>query len=383
MSLNVLYVHGVSEVGGAERDLLTLLAHLDRPRFRPLVALPNDGPLFNLLRAQGVEVVVASIPPWRKLKSVFLRAPALFRLWRLIRSRRVALVHVNDFWYIPLAQRAARWAGIPAVAHVRQEIEPHRVHQYRMGTVDRLLTVSDQIRETALRAGLTPERVQTCYSGLDLDRVPGTADGGTVRARHGFDDRTFLVGTVANLFPHKGYQHLIRALSLAKQQLPDLGCLIVGEGDPGYRAELARQTRDLGLGEQVVFTGFQPDVYPYLAAMDLFVLSSVREAFGIALLEAMAMGRPIVATKVGGVPEVVEDGVTGLLVPPADPASLARAILTLAEAPDLRRTLGQAGARRVRERFHVAKMARQIEAVYEEVLRACPGGGGGKACASW
>jgi hypothetical protein len=134
MPVNLLYVHGVSKVGGAERDLLTLLAHLDRPRFRPLVALPARGPR-------------------RKLKSAFLLGPALSRLWRLIRSRRVALVRVNDFWYIPLAQRAARWAGIPAVAHVRQEIEPRRVHQHRMGTVDRLLTVSGQIRETALRGG--------------------------------------------------------------------------------------------------------------------------------------------------------------------------------------------------------------------------------------
>ena len=380
MPVRVLYVHGVSEVGGAERDLLTLLAHLDRARFQPLVALPDRGPLFHLLRAQGVEVVVTPIPAWRKLKTVLLRGPALFTLRRLIRSRRVALVHVNDFWYIPLAQRAAAWAGVPSVAHVRQEIEPRRVHQYRMGSVVRLLTVSDQIRETALRAGLSPERVQTCYSGLDLDRVPKTADGAGVRTRHGFDATTFLVGTVANLLPHKGHQHLIRAVSLASRELPRLGCLIVGEGGGGYRTELEALARDLGLAERVVFAGFQPDVYPYLAALDLFVLPSVREAFGIVLLEAMAMGRPVVATKVGGVPEVVEDGVTGVLVPPADPASLARAIVTLAEAPDQRRVLGEAGAMRVRERFHVARMARQVEAVYKDVLRARgPGGCSGPA----
>ena len=163
-------------------------------------------------------------------------------------------------------------------------------------------------------------------------------------------------------------------MSLAAQELPDLGCLIVGEGDAGYRAELERLTHDLGLSDRVVFAGFQPDVYPYLAALDLFVLPSVMEGFGIALLEAMAMKRPVVATKVGGVPEVVEDGVTGVLVPAADPARLAQAIVSLAEAPDLRRVLGEAGARRVRERFHVATMARQIEAVYEQVLSEHLGG---------
>ena len=107
MPVNILYVHGISELGGAERDLLTLLAHLDRARFRPLVALPDQGPLFPLLSAQGVEVVVTPIPPWRKLKSVPFLGPALFHLWRLIRSRQVALVHLNDYWYIPLARRAA------------------------------------------------------------------------------------------------------------------------------------------------------------------------------------------------------------------------------------------------------------------------------------
>jgi len=375
MPVNVLYVHGVTEMGGAERDLLTLLAHLDRDRFHPLVALPDRGPLFDLLRAQGVEVIVTPIPAWRKLRSVFRRGSALLALWRVIRSRRIALVHVNDFWYIPLAQRAAAWANVPAVAYVRQEIEPRRVHQYRMGRVDRLLTVSDQIRETALRAGLSPESVRTCYSGLDLDRVPPMADGGRIRELHGFAPRTFVVGTVANLFPRKGYEHLIRALHLASQELPGIGCLIVGEGDAGYRAELGALTRELGLAGRVVFAGFQPDVYPFLAAMDLFVLPSVMEGFGIALLEAMAMSRPVVATKVGGIPEVVEHGVTGLLVPPAHPASLAQAIVSLAEAPDLRRTLGEAGARRVRERFHVAKTARQIEAFYEELLAKRPEAG--------
>lgn len=313
MPARVLYVHGITEVGGAERDLLTLLARLDRARFQPLVALPDRGPLFHLLRAQGVEVVVTPIPAWRKVKSVLLRGPALLNLWRIIRSRGVSLVHMNDFWYIPLAQRAAAWAGVPAVAHVRQEIEPRRVHQYRMGAVERLLTVSDQIRETALRGGLSPERVQTCYSGLDFDRVPEAADGAGVRVRHGYEATTFLIGTVANLFRRKGYEHLIRAVDLASQELPALGCLIVGEGDTGYRTELETLTRDLGLAGRVVFAGFQPDVYPYLAALDLFVLPSVMEGFGIVLLEAMAMGRPVVATKVGGVPEVVEDGVTGVL----------------------------------------------------------------------
>lgn len=374
MPVRVLYVHGITEVGGAERDLLTLLAHLDRARFEPLVALPDRGPLFQLLRAQGVEVVVTPVPGWRKFRSVWLRAPALLSLWRFIRSRRIGLVHANDFWYIPLAARAAAWARVPCVAHVRQEIEPRRVQQYRMGSVDRLLPVSDQIRETALRGGLPPERVQTCYSGLDLERVPATADGARVRTRHRFDERTFLVGTVANLFPRKGYEHLIRAVGLAAQDVPTLGCLIVGEGDPGYRAALEAVSRDLGLADRVLFAGFQPDVYPYLAAMDLFVLPSVMEGFGIALLEAMAMGRAVVATKVGGVPEVVEDGVTGLLVPPADPGSLARAIVRLAEVPSLRRAMGEAGARRVRERFHVARMAGQIAGIYEDLLV-----GGGQA----
>lgn len=383
MPVRVLYVHGITEVGGAERDLLTLLAHLDPARFEPLVALPDRGPLFQLLRAQGVEVVVTPVPGWRKLRSVWLRGPAVLSLWRLIRSRRIGLVHANDFWYIPLAARAAAWARVPCVAHVRQEIEPRRVQQYRMGSVDRLLTVSDQIRETALRGGLPPERVQTCYSGVDLDRVPRTADGAGVRAKYGFHGETFLVGAVANLFPRKGYEYLIRAVGLAAQDVPTLGCLIVGEGDPGYRAALEALTRDLGLADRVLFAGFQPDVYPYLAAMDLFVLPSVMEGFGIALLEAMAMGRAVVATKVGGVPEVVEDGVTGLLVPPADRSSLARAIVRLAEVPSLRRAMGEAGARRVRERFHVGRMVSQIQAIYGGVLREGDGSGGGKACASW
>jgi glycosyltransferase involved in cell wall biosynthesis len=182
-----------------------------------------------------------------------------------------------------------------------------------------------------------------------------------------------LLLSVGRLDPQKGYETLLRATALALQKMPDLRLWIVGDtqlGGETYRARLLALADELSLGERVQFLGVRRDVPALLAHAYALVMASRWEGFGLVFLEAMAAARPIIATRVSAVPEVVEDGVTGLLVPPDDPAALAEAILHLASDPDLAQRLGQAGWVRLRTHFRVEEMVHQTIRVYKEVCSA-------------
>jgi glycosyltransferase involved in cell wall biosynthesis len=177
---------------------------------------------------------------------------------------------------------------------------------------------------------------------------------------------TPVIGTLARLHEQKGHSYLLDAVAQLRREIPDVKALVVGDGE--LRPSLEQRTQALRLSDSVIFTGTRRDVPEILALLDVFVLPSLWEGLPIALLEAMAAGLPVVATRVGGVPEVVVDGETGLLVPPRDPDALSEAILTLLQDPDLRQKMGQAGQERVREYFSVERMVEETEALYERLL---------------
>ena len=370
MPKRILYVHGVSEIGGAEKELLRLLERIDRTRYDPLAVCPPGGPLFDELERLKVSVYPMSLPAWRKLRDLPAIPQSVRSLARLIKELSIELVHVNDYWWGPLATLASKSAGVPCVVHIRQEIEPRRVNQYRLRTPRKLIAVSEGIRKVAVAAGVAPDRIAVLYSGVDrsesVDETKG--DRKRIRERHGLSEEQLVIGTIANLFPRKGCEVLIAAVGEIAPRNPDLHCLIVGGGDRSYRDELNRLVRERGLNERVTFAGFQGEVPAYLAAMDVFVLPSLMEGFGIVLLEAMAAGRAVVASAVGGIPEIVEDRVTGFLVPPKDPHALAEKVQCRLDHPEVRGEMGDAGRKRVSERFSVERMVSEVERLYGELI---------------
>jgi glycosyltransferase involved in cell wall biosynthesis len=368
MLKRVLYLHGISEIGGAEKELLRLLERIDRSRFDPAVVCPSDGPLIGEVERLDVPVYPMRLPAWRKVRELPAIPRAVRALARLLKELHVDLVHVNDYWWGPIGDLASKASGIPCVVHIRQEIEPRRVKQYRLEKPRKLIAMSGSIRNVAVNAGVGPDRVEVLYSGIDPPRTAGEVDRRRIREKHRLSEKQPVIGTVANLFPRKGYEYLIEATARIAGKIPDLHCLIVGEGDRRYGEALMELTRERSLEERVTFAGFQEEVSAYLAAMDLFVLPSVMEGFGIVLLEAMAAGRAVVATAVGGIPEVIEDRVTGFLVPPRDPAALAEKILFLLDHPEVREEMGEAGRIRVAERFSVDRMVDELERLYGELV---------------
>jgi glycosyltransferase involved in cell wall biosynthesis len=373
----ILYVHGIGSIGGAERDLIALLSRLDRSIWHPVIACPGTGSLRGVALAQDVPTYPVNLPPWRKVASLVSRYAAVHRLRKLLAGVQPALVHVNDLWWVPHTVRAVAGLShrIPIIAHVRQETQPRKVSQYALDRVDYVVAVSHQVERGVLSGGVSPNRVRTHYSGVDCSAMVSSEGSHDIRVQHRVPREALLLGTIANLLPLKGYEVMLDALPAILAAMPAVHYVIIGAGGAEYCARLKAITVERGIAERVHFAGFQESVASYLSALDLYVHPSLKEAFGLAVVEAMAMGKAVVATTTGGLPEVVAQGETGLLVPPGDVESLASTVVSLLQDRVRREQMGRNGRTRAHERFSLDVSVMHMEQLYGEVLAAQKGRG--------
>jgi len=367
----ILFVHGITEIGGAERELLGVLENLPRYGYYPVVACPGDGPLVEELLRRGIPRKEAMFVPWRKLWGYLQRAAAIRGLRQVIEMEQPSLLHVNDIWWVPQTLRARAGSGgslIPLVAHVRQGIESRKVRLYELDQADLVMAVSHRVERSLREGGVRPERIETVHSGLDLRKIQDNGDPLTVRSHFGISPDVPLLGTVANLFHVKGLDMMIKAMPAILRLSPRCHYLIVGKGDVAYETELRDLTKRLGVDGHVHFAGFQESVYPILEALDLYVHPARMEGFGIAVLEAMAMRKPVIATRTGGIPEIVQEGKTGILVSPGEPDKLAQAIVDLLQDSTRRVAMGRSARNRVETMFTVEAMMDRLIAAYGLLL---------------
>jgi glycosyltransferase involved in cell wall biosynthesis len=371
VATRILYVHGIEAIGGAERDLIALLKTLDHQKWETHVVCPGTGPFQEQIRAIAVPTHALSLPPWRKPLAVFQRRSAIGRLEALVNRLDPAMIHVNDMWWVPHTVRAiaSRTSNpVPIVAHVRQEIEPAKVGRYELDRVDAAIAISRQVEQSLIAGGVSAKKVRTVYSGIDLSERQLTHDDQVIRRMIGLSNGAVLIGTVANLFPRKGYEVMLRALPAIIRAVPTVHYVIVGSDDHDYADRLKRLAHELKIADHVHIVGFQDPVQPFLASLDLYVHPALMEGFGIAVVEAMAMGKAVVATTTGGLPEVVAQGETGLLVPPGDVETLATTVVSLLEDRVLREQMGLYGKIRAQERFSLDVSIMHMEQLYGEVL---------------
>jgi glycosyltransferase involved in cell wall biosynthesis len=353
--------------GGAERLLVNTVRYIDRSKFDVEVAylLPRVADLLPCFEEQGV--------PVRCLDGE-RGARWLWRLRRLVRERQIDLVHSHS----PYAAVGARVAL--ATAPVRLVYTEHALRSsYHPATSwanlmtfsanDHVFAVSNSVRASMRCPGLLrwlpAPTVETLYHGNDPADVERWSRAGGARRCLGLRDDAAVVGTVANFLPGKGHEHLLHAASRVRRARPDVRFVLVGGGP--LEAVVRRQVRELGLAETVVFAGYREDAPVLAGAFDIFVLPSIREGFSLALIEAMALGTPVVVTQSGGPAEIVEHGRHGCVVPVADAASLAEAILGLLEDGACRQRLSVAARRRAGD-FDIRRAVRRLEAVYEDLL---------------
>jgi glycosyltransferase involved in cell wall biosynthesis len=330
---------------------------------------PREGAFAELARGEGFAVHLADV-------SRTFRLGGLLRLARLLRRTGTDVLHTHTQLAPNILGRVAgRLAGVRVVSHLHIEnyFRPNRLARAVHRALDnatarlcaRIVVVSESTRQALVRQGYPARLMEVVYNGIELPDPP--ADG-AARDALGVPPETPAVAEVARLAEVKGQRVLIEALA----RIPEARAVLIGEDlehGGAYRAELERHAARAGVTGRVLFAGYRPDAAELAGAADVVVLPSSIEGLPVVLPEAMARARPVVATPVGGTAELVTDGETGLLVPPGDPDALADAIRGLLADPELRRRMGEAGRRRVAERFSAEAMTRRILEIYDEVAR--------------
>lgn len=411
MPRRVLYVETAPQAGGSTVSLFELLRSVDRAAIQPVVLLCASNPFAACFAELGAPVIRSGLhcsaraagyaPALARARTsswaqLLKRHPFTLRLWRaaglavrtvsqtwprardmqrIIESQRIDLVHLND---APELHKAgilgSRLAGVPCLCHVRSMPPVDVVDRLLARRVRHFVFISAAVEQDQRRKGLGRAPGSVIYNGVDTAPyavLPGKAEA---RARLGVAPDDTVLGLMARIEPWKGQRDLLAALAILRSRTPHLlrlRCLIAGEPelDGGwYLEELKQRTVELGLGDVVRFVGRQSPP-AFHAALDVLIHTSVQpEPFGRVLIEGMAAGLPIVATNNGGVPEIVLDEQTGLLVPPGNPGALAAAVERLLGDEALRRRLGEAGRRRAGDVFSLRRHVAAIQALYETIL---------------
>ncbi len=383
----ILYINNSADLYGASRALLRVLVPLRGRGFEPVVVVPERGPLQARIEELGMQVIVdpglsivdrATLKSFRAFAFFFGFPLSVFRFFKLIRRERIALVHTNTA-VMPSPALAAWLAGVPHVWHMREIFDEFRsgwkiYWRYLHAFSTRIPCMSEAI------AAQFPNRSKTCvlFDGLPLEEYPRTAVLSRAEARAQFQlGAGPVIGCVGRIkFVRKGQEVLVQAAALLKQRGLTAKLLLVGAPAPGneeHGERLRQLIHDLGLEADVVMPGELPDPKPAYAAMDIFVLPSAQaEPFGLVVLEAMAMGCPVVATAIGGPLSIVAEGETGFLVPPGDASALADRLEILLRDAALRERMAAAGRARLETQFSFANTVNELEALYREVLNEPP-----------
>ena len=352
---------------GAEILLYDIVSRCDPAAFSfAVVALTRGGGAAEMIESAGIPLRLLSRRSRWDLS-------AFLRLIRLIRKFRPAVVHTHLFSSRVWGTLAARLSGAgTAVVHTEHNTSewkgPWRASADRLlgFFTDRIVAVSAPVRDSLVSCcRVSPGRIAVIENGLNFARLRAASSRPELIRKLGLPPESLLVGIVAALTPKKGHAYFLQAAERILSRRRDVHFLVLGEGE--LRGELARQAEGKGMAENVHFLGSRPDAIEIGARLDVFALSSIREGLSLALLEAMALGRAVAITSVGGAAGVIENGQTGLLVPPRDSAALAAAIERLLDRPEERREMGERASASVRARFDAGRMVRAYEELYREL----------------
>lgn len=360
-------------IGGTERQVLNLVRNHDRARFDVhLGCFRLAGPLLTEIDTSSVslsEYPIKTLPSPRTLWQQW-------RLIRYIRAHRIRVVHAFGFYANVFAIPAARLSGAPLVIASIRDTGDHltwlqkAMQKWACRAAHHVLVNALAVRTVLVAQGYDPSRITVIQNGIEVARFKNSQGRGVVRALLGIRDEAPIIAVFARLNPLKGLEFFLEAAASLRLQFEDARFLIVGDSiSRAYRDELEAKAEALGLGTRVFFTGFRTDIPELLAEVSVLVLPSLAEGLSNVILEGMAAGVPVVATRVGGNSEIVEDGVSGLLVPARDAGALAEAIGSLIADPGRRESMGRAGQKRAIERFSLEGTVAETEKLYERLLR--------------
>lgn len=356
--MHIVHVDSHMSWRGGEQQVMYLTQFLHAQGHRSVVVCQPHSVLYQ--RAQDAGFAVRPLRMRHELDLL-----AAWQLGGYLQQQRVDILHMHTahahtigllacMRAPPVRQVVSRRVDFAPIRHAFSRWKYLRPHvQY--------ITVSDAVRQILMGSGIPPDRVATVHSGIDLQRFHGVQEAPPL-----FPVGTRVIGTVGHLADHKGHRYLVEATALVARQEPDVRVVIAGDGE--LRRALETQAAALGVTDRLCFTGFRQDILALMQSFEIFVMPSHLEGLGTAVLDAMALGKPVVAAQAGGIPEVVHHGRTGLLVPPRDAGALAEAIHFLLHHPEQRKAFGIAGRQRVEQYFTATRMASRTYEIYQRLL---------------
>lgn len=365
--VKVLHLIQGLDVGGLEYVVINLLKGLNRDKYQPSVccfdtlgsiadALNGYADVYLLKRKPGVNY---SYP---------------FKLAVLLKREKIQILHTHNstaYFYGAIAGIIAHVPVVIYTEHARDifpNIKVRIVERMLSMFVDRIIVVAEVLKENLVKhEWFNPSKITTIYNGIDENKFTKVREADDVKSILGFSKNNHVIGIIGRLDPIKNHKCLIKAVHLVNKRFPEAKLLIIGDGS--YRHELELFVKEQGAGEHVFFLGTREDVPQLLNAIDIFVLCSISEGMPVTLLEAMATERPIVATKVGGIHEIIEHGREGILVESNNHELLAEAIADLLAHKDKAMRLGSSARKRLKERFTLAAMIEKYEEVYDDSIK--------------
>jgi glycosyltransferase involved in cell wall biosynthesis len=387
---SILFINHSSQIGGAEISLRELIQALDRRMFKPIVACPPGGQFADEIERSGIVVHRVNIARFKrsgKVSGIARQAvgmPAAARaLMAIVREHDVRIVHSNSTHAHVYGALVARLAGIPSVWHVRDSVRLGMTGRILQSLSSKIVVPSRSAVQSVFGGGMEQGKIVVIPNGIDLkkwssesaalqDSRMGSGGAINIRKEYGIGENEIVIAMVAQLVPWKRQHDFIAAAGLVARKRPDVRFFIIGEdmfGDHRRYAEDLRKTAgDLKLDGRVVFTGRRNDMVDAMASIDVLVLPSLNEPFGRVVIEAMAVKKPVIATNDGGPAEIIEDGVSGFLVPPRLPSALAESMMSLIDDTDRRKRMGSAGRKIAEARFDIRNSAAQVEAIYRNLV---------------
>ena len=387
---NILFLmNGAKPPRGGEFLTLYLITHLNKDIFNPIVAYMEEGYIVKEIKKTGIETVW--VPLGRDLTKIYLREKKLYnpifisillsrlvlsnpviKVKKLIRGKNIDLIYCADNLSKLVGGVAGKLSNVNVIAHCHDDFKEDSLGKVMRAVylllLDRILAVSEKVKKFFSDNGRASTKVITVYNGIDADVFnPGKVDEG-IRMELGLGKNTIVIGIVGSVDNNKGQRYLIDAVSEMKAQgLSAVNVIICGKGPE--EENLKNYVRSKGLTNEVLFLGYRRDIPRVMKILDVLVIASVTiEACPLTAIEAMSMQLPVIATNIGGLPELIDDGKSGILVPPGDVQALSNAIKYLIENPDGRLKMGRLGRQRVLDKFTIEGNVRKTEEIFLEML---------------
>ncbi len=357
--MKILHVDTEKGFRGGELQALLLMAGLKKRGHENLLAASNER---LIKKAQNICETVLTISH-RRISDIV----NIFKISKFIEFSKADVIHLHTAHSHLIGGIAGKIKHKPVVVTRRVDFPIKSRFKYNR-LADKVIVISKAIEKVLINGGVEKEKIVLVPSGIDTTKFDNPKRGDYLFREFNIPDKRLMVGTIAHLTDHKGHKYLLDAIPIVLKEFPHSFFLFVGDGELKY--SLKTKSRILGIKDKVFLTGFREDIPEILSVLDLFVLPSHLEGLCTSLMDAMYMGVPVVATTAGGIPEVVENEKTGLLVPSKDPKTLARAIIDLLKDEDKRKTFAAEGKKRVLEKFTASQMVDKVEQVYLSLLKS-------------